>query len=150
MTAPTMPDVLRQAAMALPDSTLHGALVAIHTVADPLGQLFADALADRFERHLADDRWPQFRTTEGMTAYLYSAAADLEVELARELEHARRRQATTECSACGGRSDTALCPTCTGSVAAPCRWCNDPAAAGYCSDAHRRLDAACETTWRTR
>jgi hypothetical protein len=145
-----MPAVLRQAATALPDSTLHGALVAIHAVADPIGQVFADQLADAFERHVADDRWPQFRTVDGLTAYLYTAAADLEVELARELEHARRRQAAEECSSCGRPSTAALCGTCTGSVVTPCRYCNDPAATGFCSDAHRRLDAACETTWRTR
>ena len=143
-----MPDVLRQAADRLPAPTLADVRVAIHTVADPTagGPAFADCVFDAFERYEADAGWPVFRTRDGMAAHLWSAAAALEIAL----EHARRRHATTECSACGGRSNTALCPTCTGSVAAPCRWCNDPAAAGYCSDAHRRLDAGYETTWRTR
>lgn len=148
MTAPTMPDVLRQAADRLPAPTLADVRVAIHHIADPTagGPAFGDCVFDAFERYEAAAGWPVFRTRDGMAAHLWSAAAALEAAL----EHARRRQAATECSACGRASSLALCGTCTGSVVTPCRYCNDPAASGWCSDEHRRLDAACETSWRTR
>ncbi len=153
-----MPAVLREAAERRPVPTLAGVHAAIHSAlaldaaravwqASPTAiERYAKDTYAAFEAFEATVGWPRFRTTDGMVAHLWTAAAALETALA----HARRRQAATECTACGGESDTALCRTCTGFVASPCRYCNDPNAAGYCSDNCRRLDAANETTWRTR